>query len=113
MDHIIYRDFIVYRRSFIYCSLGTGQSHSTKGGKMKGRCANLQYCVCIFCGCVCSVGTVTTGVVIVCTGVGSPRGDDPAQEVPTPDPDRRPPAAAALPHCVRTVPSLQAGPLAL
>ena len=56
---------------------------------------------------------VSLGVVIVSAGDGSPRGDDPAQEVPTPDPDRRPPAAEALPHCVRTVPSLQAGPLAL
>ena len=56
---------------------------------------------------------VSAGVVIVCAGVGSPRADDPAQEVPTPDPDRRPPAAEALPHCVRTVPLLQPGPLAL
>ena len=56
---------------------------------------------------------VSLGVVIVSAGDGSPRGDDPAQEVPTPDPDRRPPAAEALSHCVRTVPSLQAGPLAL
>ena len=62
-----------------------------------------------------SVGVVivSSGVVFVSAGDGSPRGDDPAQEVPTPDPDRRPPAAEALPHCVRTVPSLQAGPLAL
>ena len=56
---------------------------------------------------------VSAGVVIVSVGDGSSRGDDPAQEVPTPDPDRRPPAAEAVPHCVRTVPSLQAGPLAL
>ena len=62
-----------------------------------------------------SVGVVivSSGVVIVSAGDGSSRGDDPAQEVPAPDPDRRPPAAEALPHCVRTVPSLQAGPLAL
>ena len=68
------------------------------------------------CDCVIvSVGfvIVSSGVVFVSAGVGSPRGDDPAQEVPTPDPDRRPPAAEAVPHCVRTVPSLQAGPLAL
>ena len=52
-------------------------------------------------------------LLFVSAGVGSPRGDDPAREVPTPDPDRRPPAAEAVPHCVRTVPSLQAGPLAL
>ena len=56
---------------------------------------------------------VSAGVVVVSAGDGSPRGDDPAQEVPTPDPDRRPPAAEAVPHCVRTVSSLQAGPLAL
>ena len=45
VDHIIYRDYIVNRRSFIYCSLATLTDHSTDGGASCSviNCHNVRY----------------------------------------------------------------------